>query len=151
MACSYLCMSSWMSCHSESPKGSWEAWQPVIELMCLHHIRECRRGRWRCLSWPVKSEMVDEENAAQKLTGNHSRHIEWSHMDTTHSVMRVSRPCCLSVDWGLQGQRLHCTFWCQWMLSGGRDKKRGNHFLLSWHCNASEQDHRYGCWTIEKC
>lgn len=117
----------------------------------LHHIRDCRQGRWRCLSWPLKSEMVDEENAAQKWTGNHSRHIEWSHMATTHSVMRVSRPCCLSVDWGLQGQRLHCTFWCRWMQSGGKDKKIGNHFLLSWHCYVSEQDHRYGCWTIENC
>ncbi len=29
-----------------------------------------------------------------------SRHIEWSHMAATHSVMRATRPRCLSVDWG---------------------------------------------------
>lgn len=31
-----------------------------------------------------------------------SRHIECSHMAATHSVMRATRPCCLSVDWGLR-------------------------------------------------
>lgn len=71
-----------------------------------------------------------------------SRHIEWSHMAATHSVMRFTRPCWLSVDWGLKGHRLHFTFWYQWTLvhycfQVVPETKRGNHFLLSWHCFAS--------------
>lgn len=47
----------------------------------------------------------------QSLSG---RHIERSHMAATHSVTRVTRPCCLWVDWGLQTLRSVFTFWCQW-------------------------------------
>lgn len=155
-------MLGWMSCHSEQPKYSWEAWQPVMELMCPHpclwmsvrtlHIpqlsSEARDGGW--------GEGCSDMNG-QSLSG---RHIEWSHMASTHSVMRVSRPCCFFVDWGLQGQTLHFTFWCQWTASlflsshGVRDvTKRSHHpalfcFTASQNSKLFYKDRRYDCWTV---
>lgn len=45
----------------------------------------------------------------QSLSG---RHIEWSHMAATHSVMRVSRHGCLSAHRGPQGHWDARENWC---------------------------------------